>query len=116
MAAQFCGGNLQIDAFGFKALNEYGHAVIHIDTEQSRFDADALVRRSLRRSEADIAPPAWFNSYALADVDIAVRRAALPILLEKAQKQHGGIFSVLIDGIGDFLTDPNDPTLSFGFN
>ncbi|MDB4692691.1 hypothetical protein OAF21_03680 [Akkermansiaceae bacterium] len=114
MAAQFCGDNLQIDAFGFKAMNEYGHAVIHIDTEQSRFDADALVRRSLRRSEADIAPPAWFNSYALADVDIAVRRASLPILLEKAQKQHGGIFSVLIDGIGDFLADPNDPTLSFG--
>jgi hypothetical protein len=35
-------------------------------------------------------------------------------LLEQAKEQHGGIFSILIDGIGDFLTDPNDPTLSFG--
>lgn len=114
MAAQMSGGFMEIDTFGFKALNESGHAVIHFDTEQSRFDADALVRRSIKRSGIDGNPPSWLQSYSLADVDIAVRRAALPILLEEAKEQHGGIFSVLIDGIGDFLTDPNDPTLSFG--
>ena len=114
MAAQMSGGFMEIDTFGFKALNENGHAVIHFDTEQSRFDADALVRRSIKRSGIDGNPPSWLQSYSLADVDITVRRAALPILLEAAKEQHGGVFSVLIDGIGDFLTDPNDPTLSFG--
>jgi hypothetical protein len=114
MAAQMSGGFMEIDTFGFKALNEHGHAVIHIDTEQSRFDADALVRRSIKRSGIDGIPPSWLQSYSLADVDIAVRRASLPFLLEQAKEQHGGIFSILIDGIGDFLTDPNDPTLSFG--
>ena len=88
--------------------------MIHIDTEQSRFDADALVRRSIRRSGIDANPPSWLQSYSLADIDIAVRRASLPILLEQAKEQHGGVFSVLIDGIGDFLTDPNDPIQSFG--
>lgn len=114
MAAQLNGGFMEIDAFGFKALNENGYAVIHIDTEQSRFDADALVRRSIRRSGIDANPPSWLQSYSLADIDIAVRRASLPILLEQAKEQHGGVFSVLIDGIGDFLTDPNDPIQSFG--
>jgi len=114
MAAQMNGGFMEIDTFGFKALNENGHAVIHIDTEQSRFDADVLVRRSIKRSGIEESPPPWLQSYSLADVDIAVRRASLPILLEQAKEQHGGIFSVLIDGIGDFLTDPNDPILSFG--
>ena len=114
MAAQMSGGFMEVDTFGFKALNEHGHAVIHFDTEQSRFDADALVRRSIKRSGIDGIPPSWLQSYSLADVDIAVRRASLPFLLEQAKEQHGGIFSILIDGIGDFLTDPNDPTLSFG--
>ncbi|MDB4407477.1 hypothetical protein OAE98_03460 [Akkermansiaceae bacterium] len=114
MAAQMSGGFMEIDTFEFKALNENGHAVIHIDTEQSRFDADALVRRSIKRSGIDESPPSWLQSYSLADVDIAVRRASLPILIEQAKEQHGGIFSILIDGVGDFLTDPNDPTLSFG--
>jgi hypothetical protein len=113
MAAQMSGGFMEIDTFGFKALNEHGHAVIHIDTEQSRFDADALVRRSIKRSGIDGSPPPWLQSYSLADVDIAVRRAALPILLKQSVEQHGGIFTVLIDGIGDFLTDPNDPIQSF---
>ena len=114
MAAQMNGGFMEIDTFEFKALNENGHAVIHIDTEQSRFDADALVRRSIKRSGIDESPPSWLQSYSLADVDIAVRRASLPILLEQAKEQHGGIFSILIDGVGDFLTDPNDPIQSFG--
>lgn len=114
MAAQMSGGFMEIDTFGFKALNEHGHAVIHIDTEQSRFDADALVRRSVKRSGIEESPPPWLQSYSLADVDIAVRRASLPILLEQAKEQHGGIFSLLIDGVGDLLTDPNEPTLSFG--
>ncbi|MCH1500368.1 MAG: hypothetical protein L7U83_15025 [Akkermansiaceae bacterium] len=114
MAAQMSGGFMGTDTFGFKALNEHGHAVIHIDTEQSRFDADALVRRSIKRSEISESPPPWLQSYSLADVDITIRRASLPILLEQAVEQYGGVFSVLIDGIGDFLTDPNDPTLSFG--
>lgn len=114
MAAQMSGGYMEVDTFGFKALNEHGHAVIHFDTEQSRFDADALVRRSIKRSGIDGIPPSWLQSYSLADVDIAVRRASLPILIEQAKEQHGGIFSILIDGVGDFLTDPNEPTLSFG--
>lgn len=114
MAAQMSGGFMEIDTFGFKALNEYGHAVIHIDTEQSRFDADALVRRSIKRSGIDGNPPSWLQSYSLADVDVAARRASLPTLLEQAKEQHGGIFSILIDGVGDFLTDPNDPIQSFG--
>ncbi|MDB4445362.1 hypothetical protein N9156_03420 [Akkermansiaceae bacterium] len=112
MAAQFCGESMEIDSFGFTAMNEHGYGLIHIDTEQSQFDADALVRRSIRRSGMT-SSPSWLNSFALADLDIEVRRAGLPILIEEAKEQHGGVFAVLIDGIGDLITDPNDSDQSF---
>jgi hypothetical protein len=100
------------DTLGFTAENPHGHALIHFDTEQSRYDADALVRRAIRRAGMSEAPP-WFHSFSVADLEITERREALRHVLDKAAKKHGGVFAVLIDGIGDLCADPNDPGESF---
>jgi hypothetical protein len=112
MAAAMNGNRQGSDTLGFVAENPKGFALLHFDTEQSRFDHDALVRRALRRARVT-EPPAWFASYSTADLDIGQRRRAIRHAMVKAQESHGGIFAVMIDGIGDLCADPNDPEEAF---
>jgi len=112
MAAAINGNRQGPDTLGFSAENPKGFALLHFDTEQSRFDHDALVRRALRRARAT-EPPAWFISYSTADLDIGQRRRAIRHAMVEARETHGGIFAVMIDGIGDLCADPNDPEEAF---
>jgi hypothetical protein len=100
------------DTLGFSAENPNGHALIHIDTEQSTFDHDQLVRRALRRARLT-EPPEWLMSFALVDLSVSDRRKAVSVLMDEAVKAFGGVFAVMIDGIGDLCLDPNDSAESF---
>jgi hypothetical protein len=100
------------DTLGFSAENPKGHALIHLDTEQSAFDHDALIRRALRRAQV-AEPPPWLRSYALVDVPVSDRRKAVSLLMTSAAEDCGGVFGVLIDGIGDLCFDPNDSAEAF---
>ncbi|MFD0893141.1 AAA family ATPase [Luteolibacter ambystomatis] len=112
MAAIFNGRRQGSDTLGFSAENVMEHALVHLDTEQSRFDHDALVRRALGRVRLD-RPPGWFDSRSVADLSIHERLAALDLLIEKAVTDHGGIFAVIVDGVADLCHDPNDSTEAF---
>ena len=112
IAAVFNGNRQGPDTLGFSAENPQGHALIHFDTEQSRYDHDALVRRAVRRARVTRTPD-WFISYSLADLDIKDRRQALRHVMDEAHRKYGGIFAVMIDGIGDLSNDPNDSEESF---
>lgn len=109
----FIRGNYQGgECLGFDATNPDGRAVLHIDSEQSRFDADALVRRSLKRAGLP-EPPPWLYSYALADMDTAERREAMREAVKLAADECGGVQAVIVDGVADLCLDPNDPAESF---
>jgi hypothetical protein len=112
IAAVFNGNQQGPDTLGFSAENAQGFAVIHFDTEQSRFDHDALVRRAVRRAGIERTPE-WFLSYSVADLDIKERRQALRHVMREARTNHGGIFAVLIDGVADLCADPNDSAEAF---
>jgi hypothetical protein len=112
IAAIFNGNRQGPDTLGFSAENPKGFALVHFDTEQSRFDHDALVRRAVRRAGITRTPE-WFRSYSVADLDIRDRRLALRHVMHEARETHGGIFAVMIDGIGDLCGDPNDSEESF---
>ena len=113
MIAAVLNGNRQgPDTLGFSAENPKGHALIHIDTEQSQYDHDALIRRAMRRAKVD-APPPWLSSFALVDLAVNDRRKAVSMLMERSQRDHGGVFAVMIDGIGDLCFDPNDSAEAF---
>lgn len=112
IAAIFNGDRQGPDTLGFSAENPKGYALIHFDTEQSRFDHDALIRRAVRRASITRTPE-WFVSYSVADLDIRDRRLALRHAMHAAKETHGGIFAVMIDGIGDLCGDPNDSEESF---
>jgi len=102
-------GNLQTgaDTLGFFADNRDNKAVLHFDTEQSRFDHDCLVRTGLSRCKVET-PPSWFYSWSLADLTTAERRAALELAMGDASALHHGVLCVLIDGIADLMHEPND--------
>ncbi len=113
MMASALNGNRQgPDTLGFSATNPDGRALIHFDTEQSQYDHDALVRRAMRRARVEVAPE-WLRSYSVADLGVTARRESLRLVMAEAYKTHGGIFAVMIDGIGDLVLDPNDSEESF---
>lgn len=112
LAASLNGIKQGCDTLGFVAQNPNGHALIHFDTEQSRYDADSLVRRCMRRANISD-PPAWFYSYSVADLEIETRKSAMHHEVRSKIKEHDGIFAVVIDGIGDLCKDPNDSVEAF---
>jgi hypothetical protein len=101
------------DCLGFGSHNPNGHAVIHIDTEQSLFDHHDLVENIAKRAGWPVPP--WVRSYCLTGFNADVIRQAVPVLLEQAQKEFGGIHSLLLDGSADAVHDVNDPEEANGF-
>lgn len=100
------------DTLGFEAENVFAKALLHLDTEQSRFDHDALIRRSLARAGREMCPD-WLVSHCLTDMDVAERLEALRLLLKDAAEVHGGVHLVIVDGVADLCADPNDPAEAF---
>ncbi len=112
IGAGFKGLKIGPDCLGFSAHNPEGKAQLHLDTEQSRYDADAIPRRAMRRGGVE-APPSWFYSFCLTAFDISERLDSLDLLIQEAKSKHGGIFCIIIDGVADFCSDPNDAKESF---
>ncbi|OYU99358.1 MAG: hypothetical protein CFE26_25810 [Verrucomicrobiales bacterium VVV1] len=112
MAAIFNVFSLSIDTLGFESENFEGKAVVHLDTEQSPYDHDALVRRAMRRAKVHVTPD-WFTSVCLTDFTVTDRLAAFEKILADEARRCGGVFMVLIDGVADLCLDPNDPAEAF---
>ena len=111
IGAVFKGNGVGGDTLEFSAFNQHGRALIHIDTEQSRFDHDQLVRSALKRGGVS-APPSWFESVWTTDLAIDQRLVGLPLLMDRAADRHGGIFAVVIDGGADLIASVNDEVLA----
>lgn len=104
-----------VDLLGFESDgNPFGKAVIHLDTEQSRYDAYYLLARALKRAGVKACPP-WLMSYALADTSWNQARLFLTEAVAVAKEQFGGIHSIFIDGGADMIADVNNPEESNAF-
>lgn len=82
-------------------------AIIHLDTEQSRADWHGLVTRSITRAGM----PAVSDRLVSLPLVMFARSERLMILegaLAKEADRHGRIDAVIIDGIADLCTSPND--------
>lgn len=98
---------LDRDTFKFRASNPKGQAVIVLDTEQSPYDAFTCYQRNLVRS-GDETDPAWLHHYALVGYSVQQRKQALELALSSAREEHGAVFLVILDGVGDFVMSVND--------
>jgi hypothetical protein len=97
----------QADTLGVTSIPPAGRILLHIDTEQSLYDADNHIRRALTRASAEVSP-AWLWSFHLAGFSPDQIRAALNLLLPQAEAA-GGVFAVIVDGIADLVDDVNNP-------
>ena len=95
------------DTFGINTANAEGHAVIHLDTEQSTYDHHCVMLTALKRAERD-APPPWLYSYSVLGVGIEEVWRHMEERLYTLRAKHGGICLLIIDGIGDLVVDVND--------
>lgn len=100
------------DTFGFASANPDGLALIHIDSEQSREAFYAVVVTAKRRAGIP-KKPSWLHSTSILSMNKSERFAWLEYEMARAHEAHGGIHSVLIDGIADFVQNPNDPDEAF---
>lgn len=94
------------DCLWFSSSNIDGKAVIHFDTEQSRFDHDRLIRRSLVRAGAPV--PFWLRSYYLKGLSIPEMKTKVELAIDLGASECGGIHTVFIDGFADLCADVND--------
>ena len=95
------------DFLGFEAEPANGKAVVHFDTEQSKYDAWQLVSRVLKRAGIS-RTPLNFRAYAVLDLTAENKLRALRTELARAAKECGGIHSIFIDGVADLAMSVND--------
>jgi hypothetical protein len=113
MAASAMTGRHDADCFGFKSSNPHGLAVLSFDTEQSRADHWRHVQRTLKRGGLD-APPLWFYSFYFAGLDLRQLWECSQEAIRRGADSHGGIHSIFLDGVGDYVSDVNDAAESNG--
>ena len=101
------------DLLGLEFTNRENHAVIHIDTEQSRNDHHRLLTRSLWRCGVQN-PPDHLLSFCMTGWEPSEIIQSIEFLAEKAKAAFGGIHSIIVDGIADLITSPNDEEAANG--
>jgi hypothetical protein len=108
------GAAVGADTFDVQSENPEGRPILHFDTEQSPQHHYKAIARALRRIERE-AEPDWLYSYRITDIPLPDRREALRHELRTRHAQYGGVHSVFLDGVADFIADPNDPAEAFAW-
>lgn len=95
-----------IDSFGFTAPHTK-EAVVLIDTEQSPYDAFTCHERALSRAQ-EKGDPDWLFHYAFVGKTAEQLAKDLLSILKLAKERAGGVFTVILDGVADFVESVND--------
>jgi len=91
--------------------NIYGKAVIHFDTEQSKYDHQKKQRTILQRAGFTHCPR-YFRSYNIRELELSSYITHTQKICEYANKHFGGIHLIVVDGGADYIQNVNDPEQS----
>lgn len=94
-----------LDTLGFTAPHT-DEAVILIDTEQSPYDAWVCHDRAIKRADSD--DPEWLHHHAMVGFTPKQLRDGLTAVIAEAKAAHKGIFTIILDGVADFVSSVND--------
>jgi hypothetical protein len=93
---------------GVEIVPSTGKAVILFDTEQSKPKHKKSHEAILKRAGLSSSPE-YFKSYNFLELSKSIdRQQALVNICELANEKFGGIHLLVIDGIADFIDDPQD--------
>lgn len=102
------------DLLGFNSSNTENRAVLWFDSEQSPDDQWHSVARALKRVGA-CQPPPWFYAYCLSGLPLGQALECIVAAIRLKRDEHGGLHSVLLDGVADLVRDVNDSQESNAF-
>src|SRR6266536_605805 len=91
--------------------NDKGRAIIHLDTEQSKYSHQRNYIKILRRTEIKDSPD-YLLSYNIRKLSLDEYQPTTNGICEAAAKQFGGIHMIIIDGLADYINDVNNETES----
>lgn len=94
-----------LDTLGFTAPHT-SEAVILIDTEQSPYDAWVCHDRAIKRADSE--DPDWLHHHAMVGYTPKQLREGLTQVIAEAKAAHKGIFTIILDGVADFVSSVND--------
>lgn len=97
----------ECDLLGLESADPKGRAVILIDTEQAPYDAWMVVKRSFLRAKIHDLPEN-IRCYRFFDAQIHERLERLKWEMEIASQVCNGVHLVVIDGVADLCSDPNN--------
>jgi hypothetical protein len=86
-------------------------AVIHLDTEQSRWKHQQKHKTIIQRANFSTCPD-YFLSYNIRKLPINQYASFTKTLCDAAKNQFNGVHSIWIDGGADYINDVNDATTS----
>jgi hypothetical protein len=99
---------LPIDTLGVNVtLNREEQAVIHFDTEQSKYDWHNKLKQTVNRAGIS-SKPDFFESYHLLEFTIWDRIKYLEDMFEYNHRKHNGIYLAVVDGVADLVKSVND--------
>ena len=102
------------DMLGFSSGNSKSIALVHFDSEQSPDDHWHCDMRALKRAGLTESPN-WFHSYCLTGLDYKTAWKCVNEAVKRHADRHGGVHSIILDGIADLVADVNDPAESNAF-
>jgi hypothetical protein len=108
MAAAVMAHDQDADLLGFSSSNPKEMTLLWFDSEQSPDDFWHGVYRALKRAGLR-EPPPWLHAYCLTGLGCNRAWECVQEATKAGAEQHGGVHSVLIDGIADLVADVNDP-------
>lgn len=94
------------------APNPSHRAVIHIDTEQSKYKHQKNIKSVLARLSANDTPK-HLLSYNVRGMQVLDCQTFLKEIFQAAASKFNGIHLIVIDGIADFINDVNDSVAAF---
>jgi hypothetical protein len=101
------------DLFGLESPNPLKKAVLHYDTEQSRYEHFDVLDVSVRKRAGFTEIPKHLHSYTMLQLEIGERWKTIQADVERRSVQHDGVHLVVLDGVADLVNDPNDASGSF---
>ena len=114
LGALMAGAITQIESYdGFKDLNVMSNknrlAVVHFETEQSESRHKANHKTIVHRAGLEHTPD-YFFSYNIRRNPIVDYQNLVGTACRGARVKCGGVFLIVIDGVGDFIGDVNNAT------
>lgn len=91
--------------------NPSGKAVIHFDTEQSKYDHQKKQKTILHRAGLTSCPR-YFRSYNIRELELSSYITHTQKICEYANKHFGGMHLIVVDGGADYIQNVNDPEQS----